>query len=57
MPRLVYSTCADWPAGEARDAEEWLIGLVDERAEGCVEGHRDALHVLRIAVGRSDDQL
>lgn len=48
---------ADWPAGEARDAEEWLIGLVDESAEGCVVGNRDALHVLRIAVGHSDDQL
>ena len=46
----------DWPAGEARDAEEWLIGLVDASADGRTEENRDALHVLRIAVGRTDDQ-
>ncbi|RMM33798.1 hypothetical protein ALQ80_05050 [Pseudomonas coronafaciens pv. oryzae] len=46
----------DWPAGEARDAEEWLIGLVDSDATGPTEENRNALHVLRIAVGRTDDQ-
>ena len=42
----------DWPAGEARNAEEWLLEL----AEGDAEKNRDALHVLRIAVGLAVDQ-
>ncbi|KPX16893.1 hypothetical protein ALP66_03213 [Pseudomonas amygdali pv. photiniae] len=42
----------DWPAGEARNAEEWLIELAD----GEAEKNRDALQVLRIAVGHAVDQ-
>ncbi|KPY50669.1 Uncharacterized protein ALO48_04474 [Pseudomonas syringae pv. rhaphiolepidis] len=42
----------DWPAGEARDAEEWLIELAD----GEAEKNRDALQVLRIAVDLAVDQ-
>ncbi|KPY81107.1 hypothetical protein ALQ89_05634 [Pseudomonas amygdali pv. tabaci] len=42
----------DWPAGEARNAEEWLIELAD----GEAEKNRDALQVLRIAVDLAVDQ-
>ncbi|KPX50592.1 hypothetical protein ALP33_04733 [Pseudomonas amygdali pv. lachrymans] len=42
----------DWPAGEARSAEEWLIELAD----GEAEKNRDALQVLRVAVDLAVDQ-
>ncbi|RMO98174.1 hypothetical protein ALQ31_05350 [Pseudomonas amygdali pv. morsprunorum] len=42
----------DWPAREARNAEEWLIELAD----GEAEKNRDALQVLRIAVDLAVDQ-
>ncbi|KPW55030.1 Uncharacterized protein ALO80_05792 [Pseudomonas caricapapayae] len=42
----------DWPAGEARNAEDWLVELAD----GDPEKNRDALQVLRIAVDLAVDQ-